>query len=242
MALILGWLGADSKHLMKVAQLYLDQDYDALLVRISPFQLMFPTLGGQMIADELLTFLHHNENYAPIVIHGFSAGAYVWSETVVKILRAKSKYEWILNRIRAQTWDSVADITEMPNGISKTLFPNNKVLEATIRHFLRAYLRLFYHVTTVHYDECQKVFYKNVVRAPALYFVGKDDLIGTERLALICKKEWSALGIPVTLKSWNESSHIKHIVLHRDEYIKMLKDHLQSLDLLPYPEKLISKL
>lgn len=197
LVVVMGWLMSQPRHLEKIAKLYTEQSYDAILVRINIFQLMFPKVGGAFIARDLLKFLQSNKTSKPIIIHGFSAGAYVWSEAMLQMQKDLPMYQPLLTQIKAQIWDSIADVTEMPIGISKTVFPNNSFLEWLTRSILQKFLDIFYNVTTVRFNECQHIYFNNLVRAPALIFVSKTDLVGTEKLGLTMKKNWSSLNIPV---------------------------------------------
>lgn len=40
----------------------------------------------QVVAANLMKFLEHNE-HRPLVVHGFSVGAYVWAELLVQALK-----------------------------------------------------------------------------------------------------------------------------------------------------------
>ena len=46
LCVIMGWLMAKRKHVMKYAQFYLDQGFDVLSVSCNPYQLLFPEKGG----------------------------------------------------------------------------------------------------------------------------------------------------------------------------------------------------
>ncbi len=53
------------------------------------------------------------------MLHGFSVGGYLWAECMVQMQKDLAKYEKDLNqRICGQIWDSAADITEIPVGVS----------------------------------------------------------------------------------------------------------------------------
>lgn len=50
LVVILSWLQAKQKHLSKYAQLYMDQDFDVLVAQITPWQLLWPVKGSQVIS------------------------------------------------------------------------------------------------------------------------------------------------------------------------------------------------
>ena len=71
-----------------------------------------------------------------MILHGFSVGGYLWGECLVHIARDLENHQHILNRITGQIWDSAADITEIPVGVPKALFPNNKALQTALRNYM----------------------------------------------------------------------------------------------------------
>lgn len=90
----------------------------------------------QAIAADLLTFLKQNENYQQILLHGFSVGGYMWGEVLDLIQNDKEKYSSIKDKIVGQVWDSIADVNEIPIGMPRALFPNNKVLQVTLQKYM----------------------------------------------------------------------------------------------------------
>lgn len=77
-----------------------------------------------------------NKSYAPLVVHGFSVGGYIWGEVLVKIAQEQERYKSIIERTAGQVWDSAADITEIPIGFPVAVFPKNPVLQKTLRQYI----------------------------------------------------------------------------------------------------------
>lgn len=50
LVVIFSWLQAKQKHLSKYAQLYMDQDFDVLVAQITPWQLLWPVKGSQVMS------------------------------------------------------------------------------------------------------------------------------------------------------------------------------------------------
>lgn len=69
-------------------------------------------------------------------MHGFSVGAYLWSEVLVRMAAEKSLYQPVIDRIVGQVFDSAADITELVIGVPVAVFPNNKVMQNALRSYL----------------------------------------------------------------------------------------------------------
>jgi hypothetical protein len=49
LVVILSWLQAKQKHLSKYAKVYLDQGFDVLVTQITPWQLLWPVKGSQVL-------------------------------------------------------------------------------------------------------------------------------------------------------------------------------------------------
>lgn len=90
----------------------------------------------QLIAADLLTFLHRNESYQQILLHGFSVGGYMWGEVLDLIQDDKEKYTSIKDKIVGHVWDSAADVNEIPIGMPRALFPNNIVMQILLRKYI----------------------------------------------------------------------------------------------------------
>ncbi|XP_066999131.1 transmembrane protein 53-B isoform X2 [Anabrus simplex] len=242
LVIIMAWLLAQQKHILKFAELYMDQGFDVLNVSIAPWQLLWPAKGSQVVAGDLVDFLHVNEVYQPLLVHGFSIGGYQWGEALVKMNQDKEIYKPILDRIVGQIWDSAADITEIPIGFPKALFPKNPVLQAATEKYIRYHMRTFYDVATVHYIRSSQMFHTSIVRAPALFFFSKSDPVGCVESNMRVKEAWDAQGISTRVKCWDKSPHVLHFKMHPKEYMAELFAFLDRLNLVEHPEKVKAKL
>lgn len=89
-----------------------------------------------MVAADILKFLHINEKYGPLVLHGFSVGGYLWSEVMVHIAAERQKYQHIVDKVIGQVWDSAADVTEISIGMPIAVFPRNVVMQNALRQYI----------------------------------------------------------------------------------------------------------
>lgn len=227
------WLLAKRKPLNKYADIYLPLGFDVLTVTISPWQLFWPAKGSQLVARDLISFLHHNGSFAPLLVHGFSVGAYVWGECLVHVASDPERYGHIVERIVGQVWDSAADITEIPVGVPKAVFPNNPRLNRALGNYMRYHLRTFYDIATQHYERSSHQFHNNMVRTPALMFVSEDDPVGSVSSNDCVRRDWQRLGIECDWKCWAKSEHVSHYMRHQREYLDVLYAHLDRLQLVP---------
>ncbi|XP_035901560.1 uncharacterized protein LOC118507299 [Anopheles stephensi] len=233
---IFAWLQASEKHLAKYAEFYLDQGFEVLCVHITPWQLVWPVNGSQKVAADVVKFLANNELPEGIVIHGFSVGGYLWGECLVK-LQADPSGKRVLEKIRGQVWDSLADITEIPVGVPHAVLPHNPTLQGVLRNYINYHMKLFHEEATQYYVKCTRLFHYEPAPCPALLLVSKTDPVGTEKANNRLRGIWESVGVQTSLKCWDKSPHVGHFHKHRDEYIELLVAHLHTLDLPMYNRK-----
>lgn len=90
---------AKNKHIWKFIDVYLNYGFDVLPVKLKTGQLIWPTTGAQIVAQDLLKVLNESHSDKPIVIHGFSVGGYLWGEVQLKMAENLIKYQPLINNI-----------------------------------------------------------------------------------------------------------------------------------------------
>ncbi|XP_058463410.1 uncharacterized protein LOC131437824 isoform X1 [Malaya genurostris] len=236
LVLILSWLQASEKHLRKFAEFYNEQEFEVLVAHITPWQLMWPVLGSQAVASDIVKFLKNNDLARGVVLHGFSVGGYLWGECLVKINETEPD-KAVLDKIKGQIWDSAADLDEIPVGVPHAILPKNPTLQGALRGYLTYHLKLFHEEATQYYQKCTKQYFNEPARCPALLLFSKTDPIGTESANRRLMAMWDSIGMKTTFKCWDRSPHVGHFHKHRDEYIDHLLNHLDSLNITGYTPK-----
>ncbi|XP_074038383.1 transmembrane protein 53-like lethal (2) k09913 isoform X2 [Leptinotarsa decemlineata] len=231
LVVMLSWLMAKKKHVHKYADIYLKHGFDVLNISLSPWQLLWPVKGSQVVAKDLLKFLDLNTTYSPLILHGFSVGAYLWGEVMVNIAADRDRYDHIVDRIAGQIWDSAADITEISVGLPVSVFPKNTVLQNALKQYVIYHMKAFDKVATVHYIRSSQMFHTNLVRAPAQIFISKTDPIGTEESNMRVRESWENMGIQISWKCFDKSPHVGHFRIHPKEYTAVLNSFLASLNI-----------
>lgn len=90
-----------------------------------------------MVAAEVLQFLNSNVNKnTPLVLHGFSVGGYLWGECLVHMSHDVEQYRPLLDQIQGQVWDSAVELSEIPLGVPKAVFPSNDTLQRALKNYL----------------------------------------------------------------------------------------------------------
>lgn len=88
-----------------------------------------------MVASDLIDYLY-NCSRQTLFVHGFSVGAYLWGECLVKLNSDLAKYTLLMSKIKGQIWDSAADITETSKGLPQAMFPRNAFLKSTMEKYV----------------------------------------------------------------------------------------------------------
>ncbi|XP_053616608.1 uncharacterized protein l(2)k09913 [Plodia interpunctella] len=240
--IMINWLLARQKHVMKYATLYLEQGFDVISVSCTPWQLMWPQKGSQLVARDMIKLMAENDNGQPLTIHGFSVAGYMMGEICVEVMKDKERYQPTLDRVVAQVWDSAADISELTIGVPAAVFPKNKIMQNTLRAYMEYHLKTFHTVATIHYIRSSQMFHTTLCRAPALFLLSKSDPVGAEASNKSVHDSWVEMGIKCTWKCWERSPHVQHYNKHPQEYVAALYSHLDSHGLVSQPEKMRSRL
>ncbi|XP_076053906.1 uncharacterized protein LOC143032774 [Oratosquilla oratoria] len=231
MTLLFCWLMSKERHIRKYAQFYTDMGIDVLKVRISPIDLLRPTRGSHMVADQVLDFLHANPSHAPLLVHGFSVGGYVFTEVMVKVERDFKTHGHLLNRFVGQIWDSGVDMDGIPVGMPRAL-TNNKVLQASLKKYLEWFMAANYDAATIHYERASAKMHQCFVNVPGLFLLSKTDPVSTPEMNAKVYRKWEAKGIPVFVKCWDRSPHVSHYHRHRHEYEAQVMAFLERVGMI----------
>jgi len=201
-------------------------------VKTTPWQLLWPVNGSHLVANDLLSFLYQNPNYYKTVIHGFSVGAYLWGEVMVKISEDIGKYGPTMKRICGQIWDSPVDYNEIPIGVPKSVFPTNAFLRKSLERYIVFHMK-YQDSSTKHHLKATAQFYNSNIIAPALFLFSLSDPMISHESIETCSKMWQEKGISVNLRAWAQSPHVGIYQRHPDEYQEEVKKFLQRHNILP---------
>lgn len=229
--LILAWLMAKRKHIQKFVDYYLNQECDVLCINVTPWQLLWPTKGSQIVAADILKFIDNNYLDSQLMLHGFSVGAYIWAEVMVLMASQQDRYQSVMDKFVGQVWDSAADVTEISIGLPVAVFPNNVVMQKALSQYIQYHMRTFEKVATRHYVRASQMFHTNPIQSPALIFTSKTDPIGAAASNVRLRETWENMGIKVYWQCWDKSPHVGHFRKHREEYVGHLDKFLEDIRL-----------
>ena len=239
LVIFLSWLMAREKHLEKYRSIYFKHGFDILTVKTSPLEFMLPTKGTQRIARNLLEFLKNQVSaYPNVVIHGFSVGAYQFSELLVMLEEGlfgkegvDGSCEVVRKSIKGMVFDSAVGVEGAAHGVAKALAGETMVANG-IEGAIRGWMKVMHPIATKHYLKAHKTFINNPLRCPSLLLVSEDDKLGHPRSNEIARDRWKELGMDVTWKCWDKSRHVAHFQKYPQEYVSIVEDFLGRINLL----------
>lgn len=103
-------------------------------------------------------------------------------------------------------------------------------------------MKTFHDAATTHYIRSSQMFHSTLVKSPALFLLSKTDPVGAEASNQRVKESWESLGISCTWKCWDKSPHVGHFHKHKEEYVSTLFNHLRSINMIGFSNKLRAKL
>lgn len=227
LAVMLCWLAAKNNAVNKYAKFYMDQGFDVLTVRITPWQLLLPKQADPIIRNEILPSLLTSDHDKKL-IHGFSVGGYVFAQMLKYMHNDPSgKCQDLMKTMSAQIWDSVVDVNGISIGVSKSVFMKSPFLQKSMQNYIDLHLKAFYDIATKYYDEAHEYFYNKPLDAPALFLASEIDQISTIDVIQDIQKIWGSYGIQCSNKYWSNTSHVGHMRVYPEEYklaVKMFLD------------------
>ncbi|CAH2087794.1 unnamed protein product [Euphydryas editha] len=88
-------------------------------------------------------------------------------------------------------------------------------------------MKTFHDAATVHYIRSSQLFHTTPCRAPALFLLSASDPVGAERSNRSAYEGWCKMGMQCTWQCWERSPHVQHFMKHRDEYVSLVRAHVQ---------------
>ncbi|XP_047477833.1 uncharacterized protein LOC125031233 isoform X1 [Penaeus chinensis] len=231
LVLLFSWLLAPERHIKKYVDMYRRRGVSVLTVTITPLDLLLPARGSQVIALNLLRLLQENGKYRPLLVHGFSVGAYVFSEAMVHVMKDRRQFGSLLERFVGQVWDCPVDLNGIPTGFPKAVTSIPR-LQRLLRAFVVIYLRLMHRWATVHYEQARVPFFTNTVGVPALLLQSRRDPVSTQEMTRELLRGWRGQGTKVHYKCFEEGAHVSLYWKNPVEYEQALSEFLEEVQLL----------
>ncbi|KAL7645699.1 UNVERIFIED_CONTAM: hypothetical protein RMT77_002576 [Armadillidium vulgare] len=229
--LLYSWTQAKDKHVNKYAEFYLDRDFDVLKISTTAMDLLRPIKGAQVTAGNVLDFIHQNPHFYPMVVHGISVGAYVFTESMIKVKENMGIYGPVLKRFVGQIWDSPADVPQLPIGVSKA-FTDNKRIQKSMQKYLVWFMNLNYKTATRYYIKANETMKENITRTPSLFIFSKTDPVSDESVNMPFVQKYESMGLEAYAKCFEDSPHVAHYRNHKSEYEETVTAFLEKIGVL----------
>jgi alpha-beta hydrolase superfamily lysophospholipase len=117
-------------------------------------------------------------------------------------------------------------------GIAKTVFLNNEFMKKAFKNSLDFCLNTFAGSIMKNYHKSEMFFHKKPVKVPALILCSKADTMTPVSYSKKICDSYESLNIETTLKVFEDSSHVQHLQMYREEYLRLLMEHLRKCDLI----------
>ncbi|XP_037088100.1 uncharacterized protein LOC119108607 [Pollicipes pollicipes] len=236
-AIMLPWLGATQKGIRKYADFYLSQGFNVLVGTVTARQLLLPESGAQVAARQLVDVLLANDDVSQYVVHGFSIGAYYWGE-VLGQMAWMDPGRTITRKITGLVFDSPADITEIPVGLSMAV-TDNVLLQKMIAAYAKFHLKTMEKLATRHYREAKRQFVHYPLEdATAVMFLwSQNDPVCCCEAILDAGAEHEKHGRKVFYKCWPDSKHVRHLIQHPGDYHWEVSEFFKHLGHLRFPDR-----
>jgi Eukaryotic protein of unknown function (DUF829) len=249
--LLMGWWGAEIRHVNKYAELYQKRDCATVSVVADTLQVMthlaYPSLDdcAREGAREVAKLLRENEKddkKIPVIIHAFSnAGSFMVDRLEVLIqearedLKAKSSEDLVLvgSRLNGEIFDSSPAYPDVSLGFTSTngvVFGDLLIVKVIVGiiFMLAGGLSLLFN-WVMGLPDVRWTFWENMregrlcLRQAYIYSTA-DSITNVERLEELIKnrKKFSN----VTVQKFKDSKHVTHMMTHPATYEKLVDDFL----------------
>eukprot|EP00741_Cyanophora_paradoxa_P019817 tig00021168_g19125.t1 len=230
---LLGWYGAEIKHVLKYAQLYTERGFDTISGVASGAAVFAPTSGPrEEMASELLTLLCAPEladargEMPPVLFHVFSNGGCFIYESVLHVLKTGTGFAGAQDRIRGCVFDSCP--CELQLNVAFTAITTGAGFNP-LPYFagtLAVSVLGFFSLLRCGQESRLQEYFRNLASAPShiveLFVHSKDDPLCPWEFVERLVNERRARGARVTHLCFEKSRHVAHVREHREEYTRAL--------------------
>lgn len=244
--LLLGWWGANPRHLAKYAQIYHSQDcltIEAIADKYSILTHHDDTLD-QCVLDavhETAAVLRKLDGQVPIITHAFSnGGAYLVERLEILIQQARSTDKnrdllLVAERLQGQLFDSAPAYPSSQSAIKA--MPG--VFAST---FLRTLIALLFAIQAVYHWIRANIFKRpvdglvfwkhmtqsKICRKQAFIYSSADDITNVERLEELIESR-RKVNKETFVHRFDDSLHVQHLRQHPEKYQMIVKHFLDNV-------------
>ena len=254
--LLMGWWGAELRHVEKYAQLYHDKDCATVSVIADTMQVMmhlgYPCLDNCVrdAATEVCKIIRNHETSArkiPVIIHTFSnAGTFMAERLEVLIQQARCdlkvpcREDLVLlgARLDGEIFDSAPAYPDIKLGFTSTngvVFGNSIIIKIIVGFlFFLAGAVSFFSNWILGLPDVRWTFWNNMREGrlclrQAYIYSTSDDITNVKQLEELIenRKQFSN----VSVLKFEDSKHVLHMIKHPKAYGKLIDDFLRKTKL-----------
>ncbi|XP_038068251.1 uncharacterized protein LOC119737747 isoform X2 [Patiria miniata] len=230
--LLMPWATASERALDRFRMLYAERGFNVLTAYAKPINFIWPR-SSQPVAAEIVEFLRTKTGKAPIVVHAFSIGAFMYANVLTYISEHPDEFSALEPRIRGQVFDSIVigTLKELRVGMGEML-TRRWILQQLIATGTSVYFYLTYGNTVAIYDQLIDMFWKNPFKTSVLCYYSLIDPMckrdSIERFIANWKEQTSQ---PAHYLSTPDAKHAEIFRAIPDKYKDTLFKYLDTLKL-----------
>ena len=228
LVLMIGWLNSKPKHLKHYAAPYAASGYETLAVTPKAQHILIPSMGAKFSGSILDVLSDKALAQRPILMHGFSVGAYlcgqmqlVFLERERALLANHASAEAVRSlrpNVVGQIWDSAIDVEGIPDGIS-TASTTNPFYRDLIKWALRGAMNINQSAMR-QWQAAADAYKTNHLGTPIHMISSEADLVAISTNYDKAVEDWRSLGYDATHTRYKSSGHVSHLRAHPEAYVK----------------------
>lgn len=232
-ACLFGWVGAPEKALRKYASLYTRRGVDVIALMLRPAHVAMPVSRARAACSGIVDALSQDDTSSrPLIIHGFSAGAYMYGNLLLELDARGAAGLALSQRICGCVWDSPVDLDGVPFGLSRAVMDGSKpgssegsvsqrLLQATLEAYLHPSgpMREYYQASSdaMHGKTFAAGFSSPLAVPSAFIYSEADTVTRVQDIETVCS-EWRAAGSDVEVAVFEGTKHVMHMLADPARY------------------------
>jgi len=218
---IISWIGSSVKHLQRYIHWYHNHQLSVIVTRPPDFYHLWQPSLKAYAGEVLSTLLQLKLDKRPLFFHVFSGNATVWSYIMSQIYERK-EFNHFSETIIGKMFDSSPSHLNADLALrALTRGSNSKAYWALCWLLMKIFDAVF-DVEAINKKYYQRLSHQ-LLFSPEIFFYSKDDpVVAYEAIEHFIELE-KQRGVQTVTVRWDKSVHVKHFVIHHDEYVSALQ-------------------
>ncbi|KAL8615616.1 hypothetical protein ACOMHN_026606 [Nucella lapillus] len=231
LVLLLTWVFCPPLAAARYVELYTGRGWHVLHASSQVMHFLWPPRSHAFALDIARVLRDRCGHYSHVMVHSMSIGAYNYTTCLMLADQEPDLQTYLFSKLRAVVFDSLTlgSLDHMMHGMA-TGISRWRLVQAAVKSLTSLYFCLMHQHTVETYLTGTRFFRTRPVLVPTLVLSSKDDPMcdaGDMRAML---QEWTdRADFPLSFKVWERSAHCGHLVHHREEYQRILRQFLLSV-------------